>query len=1117
MRNVNIVARYESKLLRRDIVFLGFVVIALVGISLWQMIKQGRVNVFWYKVALPSSFPFFSMYYYNLVQVLIALFVCMEVVYRERKKDAMEVFLCRPFRNSEYCIGRFLGIFRMFLFVNICVLLVCMYINLWVVGAPFNVWIYVFYLFTLSIPTLIFVLGCALSISAMVKNRPLSVLVLGLLGLGVYFYLDEWQFGAFDFWGRNLPNMFSDVVGHPDLKGYLLHRLTYTGLGVAGVLFWVANMKRLRDHKEHQGLQWGSGGVVVLCSVICLFLYWDAIRQRECRSEEYRQAYVEYQSRPKARVTNHEISYEWKDGEMWLDSRMTLQNRNQERLSEIVLYLNPSLEIYSLKEAGNDMGYHRDQQVVVLERQLLPGDTISLHLSYKGKIDEAICYLDVPFEERHNVGRYDPGKRRGLFNFGTRFAYLGENYTLLHPEILWYPVAVPPINMVSPYAREINFSEYTLRVKTRDGQQVLSQGEPEYGTGEVFFKNRQKLPGITLCIGNYHKKEIEIGNLHVEFYYFPGHELFFEGYTEIQGEKLSKVLAMLKGRLEARIGRGYPFQKLMLVESPLSFVSFLRKWKTGSEFVQPEFVFLGERAASIPSYVPMTVAKKFAKERQENLDDPEGIYSVERMGLQSNVTLLQQKLHDILPMYYDFTGFLSSGTYPAANMLLSKMFISKKKYTIGNTGLRPDDMLAIDCLKQASLKEILSNDSLPDKVQARIFELEAGALAAYLSTSVAPEKLYQFSEQLSSGTQFEEITLEQIARNFQVDLGVDLLPFMDKLYQREGLPSFDIRDIQVQQIITDGFPKYQVCFKVWNMSDMDGVISILADDETVDEFMSKREGGIAVDFNMPLREKYYMIPAGVCKEVKFIMNGDHGYIGTNLAANFPGDYNIPLVKEGISKIREGMEGIWDIDRRFFENSGEIIVDNRSEQFQLIDSGERKRLPFLTKERKSTFKASLEKKEWTEMFTAESYGIPVRSAFGKVSGTGAGKAIWTADIKEAGKYEVFFYHQVSSLTYPPISSVFTGSLLHYKVCNSLMEKEVIVEADIIPVGWVSLGKFDFPVGKAQVILDDRGGEIKADAEDKSAGLVQVHGVPDDKLPVKKQLIIADAVKLVRVKE
>lgn len=55
---------------------------------------------------------------------------------------------------------------------------------------------------------------------------------------------------------------------------------------------------------------------------------------------------------------------------------MTLQNRNQERLSEIVLYLNPSLEIYSLKEAGNDMGYHRDQQVVVLDRPAFAGDIL---------------------------------------------------------------------------------------------------------------------------------------------------------------------------------------------------------------------------------------------------------------------------------------------------------------------------------------------------------------------------------------------------------------------------------------------------------------------------------------------------------------------------------------------------------------------------------------------------------------------------------------------------------------------------------------------------------------------------------------------------------------------
>lgn len=80
--------------------------------------------------------------------------------------------------------------------------------------------------------------------------------------------------------------------------------------------------------------KWGSGCIVQRDLFVFIL---GAIRQRECRSEEYRQAYVEYQSRPKARVTNHEISYEWKDGEMWLDSRMTLRIGIRKGSQEIVL------------------------------------------------------------------------------------------------------------------------------------------------------------------------------------------------------------------------------------------------------------------------------------------------------------------------------------------------------------------------------------------------------------------------------------------------------------------------------------------------------------------------------------------------------------------------------------------------------------------------------------------------------------------------------------------------------------------------------------------------------------------------------------------------------------
>ena len=86
---------------------------------------------------------------------------------------------------------------------------------------------------------------------------------------------------------------------------------------------------------------------------------------------------------------------------------------------------------------------------------------------------------------------------------------------------------------------------------------------------------------------------------------------------------MSKVLAMLKGRLEARIGRGYPFQKLMLVESPLSFVSFYGNGKRVANLSSLN-LFFGRTAASIPSYVPDDCCEKICKGKTGEFDDPEG-------------------------------------------------------------------------------------------------------------------------------------------------------------------------------------------------------------------------------------------------------------------------------------------------------------------------------------------------------------------------------------------------------------------------------------------------------------------------------------------------------------
>ena len=105
--------------------------------------------------------------------------------------------------------------------------------------------------------------------------------------------------------------------------------------------------------------------------------------------------------------------------------------------------------------------------------------------------------------------------------------------------------------------------------------------------------------------------------------------------------------------------------------------------------------------------------------------------------------------------------------------------------------------------------------------------------------------------------------------------------------------------------------------------------------------------------------------------------------------------------------------------------------------------------------------------------------------------------------QEGTYEIFFYHQDISVSFPPVSSIFPGAKLHYTILYKKKKKEITIEADLETEGWVSLGKFELPKGKVQVILNDKGGIVEKD--DSKQGI-----------EAKRQLIIADAIKWVQVK-
>ena len=178
-------------------------------------------------------------------------------------------------------------------------------------------------------------------------------------------------------------------------------------------------------------------------------------------------------------------------------------------LDEIVFFLNPALKISSLKVQGEEMSFRREGQVVIVNKRVSSAGKMKIEIVYAGGIDDRICYLDVP-----DISYQDTRTCSYLTcRFGKRNAFLGKDYTLLLPECLWYPVTVPPVNPVSPFDVSRQFTIFNLTISGHGKQKVISQGEKSVYRDRVVFKNRNPVTGLSLCMGDYIGRMINVDGI----------------------------------------------------------------------------------------------------------------------------------------------------------------------------------------------------------------------------------------------------------------------------------------------------------------------------------------------------------------------------------------------------------------------------------------------------------------------------------------------------------------------------------------------------------------------------------------------------------------------------
>ena len=208
IHNISTISRYETKLLRRSWLFRIFAILSLLVIVFFHMGTQSNLGWFeWVMVAMPSSIPFVNIYLFNIAQSVIAIFLAGSFLKRDKKLDTAEVIYVRPMSNADYIVGKTWGIMKVFVSLNIVALLIAGFIHVFASESPFALFPYFFYLLTLSIPSLIFVLGLSFVVMSFIRNQAVTfVIMLGFIGVTL-FYLGNAEHGAFDFFALTVPNM----------------------------------------------------------------------------------------------------------------------------------------------------------------------------------------------------------------------------------------------------------------------------------------------------------------------------------------------------------------------------------------------------------------------------------------------------------------------------------------------------------------------------------------------------------------------------------------------------------------------------------------------------------------------------------------------------------------------------------------------------------------------------------------------------------------------------------------------------------------------------------------------------------------------------------------------
>ncbi len=1137
LKNIWNIAVYESKTLFRSWFFKIFSILSLLflfGINTGFFGDHGGAR--WTTRAIAANLPYINVLFINVAQAVIAVFLASDFLKRDKQLDTTDVIYARPITNGEYVVGKTLGILVLFVGLVVLALTISLVFNLVRQDVPIVWGAYLYYPLLITVPTLVFILGLSFFMMILFRSQALTFLVLlGYIGLTLAYFQDK-LYGMFDYMAFNLPMVYSDFIQFADIDRIILHRLAYLSLGIGLIFGTIRFLSRLPQTGRWNNLNLVAFVVFVAGGVAMGYQYFSIFNERATQREQYLELNNLYALNDVVDVVSNDLHVIQKGSKLKVISEVRVRNPHPHPLDTLIFSLNPGFVIDSITDRDGQVDYIRSKQIIriVPARKLAPERGRRFSFYYRGKANEAVAYLDIPREQ------IDALKRIQVAPLDKKPGIIHENYILLTPELLWYPMAGVGFNLKTFQLQELDFVRFSLTVNPGEGLTAVAPGKMTQIGEQVQFIPENDLNSLPLVIGPLEMQSMEIGGVQYNLYLKPGHDFFSKYFTNIT-DTLGVLIKEAKDDYEMdELDLYYPFKRINLVEVPIQYHAYERPYIQTVDNILPEMILLPEKGAGINTldFARFKRAEERRDRNRENQRTPREIETdqfkrfLQNTFFRSGTTIRSRGFgsggdrgeelitfqggsnytknpYCVFPLYYSYVTGISSKQYPVFNSMMELYLkdgfeVSPRQ---GFTGGITNNERANLALKEHSMIEIFArwNTELTSSVINQTGSFIISALKNRVGMGAFDYFLYYYLEDHA----FTEISFNQFASDFRDEFDVDIEPYLDIINSGGEMATFLISVPEYIQTRDEIGDVYIVRFRITNAGNAKGMV-----DAT---FRIMGQGGFGSGSGMSTEQRLYEVDAGTTKQVQVVLYDRPMMmtINTLISGNIPSSYN-NFLRSATTVDKASLEEYERLSDHpvSFTFEDEYVVDNEDEGFSSVSVSRESKLKQYIDSRKTQEEeisyGSLNQywtpAKWTPVAHSAYYGETVRSALVTRSGDGANTATWTTLLPETGFYDVYVYIPVSAMYQRPsgrrqssgggsggsgqgmgnrrMGPEFAdkGTDYHYTISSNEGTEKVVYMLDNPEDGWNRLGSFHFPADTAVIELSNftGGKRVIADA-------------------------------------